>query len=318
MPLGLGTETIIGLGHETVWGTPVARTKFIDHTACTLKPTNPLIKGETFRGRSETNYFRGAKKIEGEISSELRYEGWEDLFYHLFLGKVATTTVNTIKQHDFTYDDTVAVPVGLSIEAKYGSAATLVYEGCKVAGATFDFQIDKLLKAAFKIVGEDAASGTATTPTFPAAPIIIWNQIVAMKDASAKEIVSAQVVMDNGFIDDRRVMGSVNVKEHVPSRRSVSGKITAYLENLTDWHAIFAGDTEFALAFTGTGGTIPGSSPSDLYDFILTLPFCKLDDWAPPISDPGPIMQEMSFTCRKGTGGEVVTLRLTNARTTVP
>jgi hypothetical protein len=126
------------------------------------------------------------------------------------------------------------------------------------------------------------------------------------------------VDFDNGFNTDRRVMGSATVKEHTAGRRSVSGKITAYFENLSDWHALLTADTEFALAFTGTGSAIPGSSPSDLYDFILTLPFVKLSTDNPNISDPGPIMQEMDFVCRKGTGAEIAVLRLTNARSTVP
>jgi len=318
MALGIGTETIVGIGHETTWGTPVARTKFIDHLSVNGGIVNPLIEGETFRGRSKTNMFRGAKKVELEIASELRYEGWEDFFYHLFLGKVTGSTVNAIRQYVFTFDDTVAVPAGMSVEVKYGAAATLVYEGCKVNGASFAFEIDKLLKCAFKLVGEDAASGSATTPTFPSAPIILWNQIVLTKDAVAKEIVSATVDFDNGFNTDRRVMGSTTVKEHTAGRRSVSGKISAYFENLSDWHALLTGDTEFALLFTGTGTTIPGSSPSDLYDIILSLPAVKLSTDNPNISDPGPIMQEMDFVARKGTGSEIATLTLTNARSTVP
>lgn len=318
MPLGLGTESIIGIGHEATWGTPVARTKFIDHTSVTGGIVNPLLEGETFRGRSKTNMFRGAKKVELEIASELRYEGWEDFLYHLFLGKVTSTTVNSIRQHVFTYDDTVAVPAGMTVEVKYGSAATLLYEGCKVNGATFDFEIDKLLKATFRLVGEDASSGSATTPTFPSAPIILWNQIVLTKDAVAKEIVSASVDFDNGFNTDRRVMGSSTVKEHTAGRRSVSGKISAYFENLTDWHTLLTADTEFALLFTGTGTAIPGSSPSDLYDIILSLPFVKLSTDNPNVSDPGPILQEMEFVARKGTGQEIATLTVTNARSTVP
>lgn len=318
MGLGIGWGAIIGVGHESTWGTPVARTKFIEQVSVKGGNKSALLQADTIRGRSQVNLFRGANMVEGEIVSELRYEGWEDFYLHLF-GKVATTTTNsTGKQHIFSFDDTVAMPTGLTIEVKYDSAGTVLWEGCKVDQMDLAFEIDKLLKATIKVVGEFESTTTASTPTFPTAGIITWTQATLTKDAVAKEVVSCNVSVKNGYMTDRRVIGSSNVKEHTPGKRELTGQLTAWFENLTDWRDALAADSTFALVLTATGGTIAGSSPSDNYDLILNIPNVKIESHEKDVSDPGPMKQTVSWRAMKVSSTEVATLTITNLRSSVP
>jgi hypothetical protein len=317
MALGKGWEAQIGLGNESTWGTPVARTRFIDMVRVSGGLLYPLIERETFRGRSPLVPVRGAKLVDGEIESELLYEGWEDFFYHLF-GKVTTTTINvTAKQHVFAFDDTLAMPVGLTVEVKYGAAATELWEGCKVESMRLVAEIDKILKATFKLFGEDISSVSPTSPTYPTADPIRWNQITIEKDDVATPCVSADITIANGYSTDRRKLGSASVLEHVSGKRAVSGTLVADYEDLTAWKNSFTGDTVHKLELIGTGGNIAGSSPTDQYDFILTVPFIKVEAHGTPISEPGIIRQEMGFVAHKA-ASELATLLVTNLRATVP
>jgi hypothetical protein len=319
MTLGYGWKAQIGVGHEVAWGTPVARTRFIELVDVGGGLGYPLLQPDTFRGRSPKANFRGAQLVEGSIASELQYEGWEDFLYHLF-GKVATSVVNAIYQHDFTCDDDTAMPVGLTVEAVYGDAATHLWEGCKVDTGEFSFDIDKIVRASFGVAGQTVSAGVKTAATYPTAPLIMWHEVLIKQDAVSKNCISAQVNISNGYIRDRRALGSVSVLEHAPGRREVTGSITADFEDPADWYDLLASDSEFELIITGTSATqIPGSTPADFYDFILTVPAVKLNTHETPISDAGPIRATMNWQARNdGAGGEIVSLRCTNARSTVP
>jgi hypothetical protein len=318
MPVGQGHDTAVGVGHETVWGTPVAPTAFVDHAGVSGGQVRPLIQGDTFRGRSPRTTFRGAKSDPLQIVSELQYEGFEDFFLHLF-GDVDTTTVNAIKQHVFSFNDSIPMPVGLTVEVKYGAAASLRHEGMKMNQFTFDAVIDKIAKGTFDLVGEREASAGPAAASYSGSPLIIWTDITILKSFVAKECESAQFVISNNYNTDRRVLGSETVKEHTPGRRSITGTLTAFFEDLTTWHAVFDGDSSIGLQAKGTSIVqIPGSSPADFYDFILDLPTVEFGTHDKPIPDAGPLRQTLAWEAKRTTGNEMGTLTITNARLTVP
>jgi len=313
----LGWEAIIGLGHESTWGTPVARTRFIEKTVVTGGLKHPLLDRETIKGRSPVTPFRGAKLVDGSITSELLYEGWEDLFYHFF-GKKSVSTVDVTAQiHNFLCDDTLAMPVGLTVEVKYGSVVTELWEGCKVESVQLVADIDKVLKATFRLVGQDISSTSPTSPTYPAAEAIIWNQIVLKKDTVSTPVVSLDLTMSNNYKLDRRALGNVAVLEHIPGRRSCKGKLVADFENVTAWKNSFTGDTTHELQLQATGGIIAGSSPARSYEFRLTLPQIKIEAFDSPVNDDGIIRQEIGFAAHKA-ASELAILVITNLRATVP
>lgn len=316
MALGKGWESHIGFGHETVWGTAVAPTNFIDHAGIDGGQVQPNIEGDTFRGRSNRIIFRGAKKDEMTVETELQYEGHEDPILHLF-GKVTTSTVNAIFQHDFTVDDT-EVPIGLTIEVKYGAAATLRHAGMKVDQGTFSADVDKIVRGSFNVAGKEEASASPGSATYSTSPHVKWDKVTVEKDDTLIECVSAQVILANNYITDRRVLGNAAVKEHTYGRRAVTGTITAWFENLTDWQADFLADTELKLEVNATSTVqIPGSGPADFYDFLLTIDHVKLDAHQKPISDAGPLLQTIPFT-GFAAANEIIKLTITGGRTTVP
>lgn len=314
----LGWDCVVGIGHETTAGTPVAATKFIEHVKVTGGLVRGISEGDTIRKRSTQRLIAEPQEVMGSIEFEAGYEGYEDLFYHLF-GKAAVVTTNTTaKQHTLTFDDATTFPVGMTLQVKYGTVGCKAWTGANVMNLALNAEVGKILKASFGLTAMDEVTDTADTPSFPS-PVnpLIWTQLALTKDAVTKEVRSVQLSFDNGMETGRGVLGSASVKQATMGRRKVSGIITSYLEDFADWWDTFDADTEFGVVLKATGGAIAGSSPTDYYDFVLTVPNVRIEKLDKDIGAPGPVEQVVGFIARDG-GSEVASLVITNLRATIP
>lgn len=319
MPLGLGWESVVMLGQESTWGTPVSPTDAIEIAGVRGGIVYPQLQEDTFRGRSIVEYFRGAQLVELEFETELRYEGYELLWRYLF-DKDTITTVNLIKQHVFEFDDTSVVNIGLTVDVKYGTASTIRYEGMLVDEAEIIFEIDKIAKVRWRLIGQTGVGATLGSPVFPTAPRIRWDHVTCEKADVLFPLVGATVRISNNLIRDRRELGSVSIAQPIGQERTVEATLRAYLLGTAsaNWFNQFLSDNEFKLELNALSGiVIPGSSPSDNYDFLLEMPVASIDTHEMPIPDRSPIIQELTIKARKDTA-EVAKLTITNARATVP
>ena len=290
---GLGSQVVVGLGHQTVYGTAVAATKFpVGVLSIDAKPVDPVNPSKAFRSRTSRAQFRGPKHTECELAVEANYVGDELLLHHLF-GAVATTHPGTLAyQHVFTLAN--AALVGMSIEAKK-DLVSYVYDSMKVAKATYAFSPGEgIIRKSFTLMGREMATVSAASATYPAFQPVLFDHVVLKKDAgSALEWESGEVTIDNGLLNDRPQMGSRYMLEAGGGRRSITGKIVIYCTDDT-WGTIFRAGTAFKLNFLATAGANSIESTKAFTD-DLELPVCYITALSEPVSDSGYIKQTVEF-----------------------
>jgi len=330
MPLpGVGWDSFFAVGNESVWGTPIARTKFFEVSGITAgRPKWPSIEYPAFRAMSQRTHGRGLYKVMAEVMMPGNYTGLEYLWMHLF-GKapvVATPGGGTLaRTQTYTFDDATALAAGLTGEIRYGSIQAYLLEGLKVIGASIAFNEDKTMDVTFRFAGMLSQPTTATTATYPERLPIWWDHIVAKKGTVAFDFRSGSVDIDLGIDHDRRQMGNVLMKEPVRgvSKRKITWKVTADLEDVTTLNNLLTGtatapaETAMRLQFIGTGALIEAGQN---YSFDWDMPACFVEEADNPIGATGIIPQEISGFAEYDTVGaaEAVTLITKNKVTAVP
>jgi len=150
MPFQSGLNTYLGIGEEGVYGTAVARDRFLTFRSSTLKKTvNKIQSGDLYRrGFHEGQKTQGLITVGGDVVFAPRYSstGLTRLLYHCF-GTVATTrpditTAPTVYRHTFTPNNS-ALPTGLTLEQQTGVQRAFLFTGCKVSSLRFAGRMKK-------------------------------------------------------------------------------------------------------------------------------------------------------------------------------
>lgn len=310
MALGLGINSYIGVGKETTWGTPVARTRFAELVSEGLRLSRERVVADSFRGLSKRRVFDGKRMVEGEFQIELMYEQQGLLWQHLFNTVSPTTGPTQTTVYTHTYAPALALMAGLSVEVERDVQAFL-YEGCKVGRCTIVAEPDKIVKATWGIVGEDESQVSATSPTYPPEKPILHTQLVAKIDDVALDLVSFECIIDNNLFSDRRKLGASLIKE--PTRAGmweVSFSLVADFEDVTVYNKYFNA-TDFKLNLIGTGATIAGSSPPTSESWDLELPRCIARGNSPAVGGPGPIRLTLQGFAAYNISGSAEAVKLT-------
>jgi len=316
MPTGLGHKAYLGLGQETTWGTPVARTKFLELVSGgdTLVVNEQKIISQGVQGigvRGDLEVAKGAISVEGSLTVEHTYDGLEVLLKHAF-GAVTSTQPNaagdpTVWQHVFTIAD--ALPTGLTIEVARDLTA-FIHEGCKITGVEFSVGgPDELLRLVLEVLGEDVATGSPTSPTFPAVGRFNAPEAVLKWNTAALKVSQFSIKLDNKLDADRRQIGARQRLEPVRSGKiEVTGSFVAEFEDttlLTD----FRNATNRALQVKFTGPAIGVQTRT--YEMTLDCNVSQITDYPLNVDDEGRITVEVAFRAfRNATDNELkVTLQ---------
>lgn len=317
MPTGLGHKTYIGLGQETTWGTPVARTKFLELVsggdALVVNEQKILSQGVNAIGvRGDLEVAKGPVSVEGSLTVEHHYDGLEVLLKHA-LGAVTSSQPNaagypTVWSHVFTIAD--ALPAGLTIEVARDVTA-FIHEGCKITGLEFSLGgPDELLRMVLDLLGEDVATGSATSPAFPSvgrfnAPeaLLKWNTVQL-------KVHQFSIKLDNKLDADRRFIGSRLRSEPIRGggKIEVTGTFVAEFEDATLYND-FRNATNRALQVVFTGPAI--GIQTRTYSLTLDCNVSQITDYPLNVDDEGRITVEVAFrSFRNATDNELkVTLQ---------
>jgi hypothetical protein len=314
-----------------VWGTAVARNKWLEHAGISGGGKWPSIPHPAFRAFSSRRHDRGLHMVELEIKTPGIYEGQEFLHYHLFGKAPVITLPGPAKQHVYTFDDATVLPAGLTIEVAHRNNAAVeeyLYEGCKVAGVTVECNLDRTLDLAWKLYGRREQPGTYTTPTYPAENPIYWSHMQVQKGGVAFDVRSATVNIDTGLSkDERRAIGSLFPKEFIRiAKRTITGTITLDFEDATTLRNLLLGtgtspaETAFRLNIVCTHPNANAIEAGHTYVWNLELPVCYVESSELPVGDVGIVSNEIAFFAEYDDAGaaEIAKLTTKNSVTAVP
>lgn len=293
MALGLGFKgAILGFGEESTYGTAVTPTKFIEMNTDGFTVEEERLHSEAVPGiyTDDDEVTQSAITVSGETEFEMRYEGMELLLKHA-MGSVSTAEDPLgVYTHTFTLADDL--PTGLTFEVDRDVSAFTV-EGGKINTMAFNIEQGGFLKGTIGIAGEDMSTGTATSPTLPTEPLIVFTQGAITYGGSSVLVTSANFTLNNNLKVDRRFIGSRMISEPQRSAKiDVTGAITIEFDAISQY-TDFRNATSRALVLTFTSTTL--ITGTDYYTMTITFPIIKLTGGVPQIADAGPITLELPF-----------------------
>ena len=261
MPLASGLAGQWGFVDEVTYGTFVAPTRFLEFNSESVGLERERIESAGIRAgrRVLHRWAAGVQRVAGDIEFELAPQGTALLWKHI-LGTVATTGAgpytHTLSPGDLS-GKSMTVQIGRPDIA--GTVRAFSYLGCKVTSAelTLDVNAFAMMKVSLYGAHEDTAQ-TLATASYPASlsPFVFTQGSLTLA-ASAFDVKSASLSIDNGLAVDRHFVRATTPersKEPLEAdRRAITGTLVADFTDLTAYNR-FVNGTEAALVFTLNAG----------------------------------------------------------------
>lgn len=311
---GFGHTVYIGLGEESTYGTPVARTQFLDINSESLALAHERITSGSLNqiGVRRERVNNGLFRVSGDATLDLPYRDAEFLLKHA-LGSVATTgPVDFAYTHTFDIAD--ALPTGLTVEIFRDSSNFLgtnddqsfIYEGCKVNTLALSASVGSYLSAVAGFVGEDenrsakTVAATVNADLNATRDLMTFTQGAVTYDAVTVNVESFDLTINNNLNADRFRLGSRITREPVRGGKiEISGSLVMDFDSFARYDQFKASATR-QLVLTFTGGNVPSSGTAQ--SMTITLPFILPTSVDLNVDDGGILTQTVPFVALRDPG----------------
>lgn len=319
-----GWGSYLAVGRETVYGTQVTSTAFMEFMSSSLKVVKERkIIEEIVTGRSYSKEVGLSKTVEGEIET-LAYA--ESLAFNYLLqnalgGAITTATGTGETASGLSFEHTV--PIGnlngsyssISINTRKGQATVgrvFEYFGLRVNEVTFTSEIDEPLVCTFGLVGKDATqtsndisanySNTSHEPlSFVNGRVSITPGLLGSISASTIwHVQNMELKINNNLKSDSssRRIGTDTLDVLPQGVANIEFSVTMRFNTTTAYAAMIDG-TEFAAELEFVGTTLTGSALRR--SIKLQIPRMTIAEAGDPeVSGPDEVLtSEVSFNVLK-------------------
>jgi Phage tail tube protein len=307
-----GLDAQLGIAAESVFGTGVAVTRFLEFDNEDMKFIPTWLEGEGLRaGRKYKRNSRvsvSRKDVNGKFDIKVPTKGLGLLLKHM-IGSSATATqidetdaYEQIHQPGDLYGKSLTVQIGRP-EAGTGTVRPFAYTGCKVTQWEMTVQDGDHLKLSITLDGrdEDTTTGLATASYAAASELFNFSHAtlklggtattnsglitVSGGAAVAAVINQIQIKGENPMAADRYGVGNAGLKnEQIENDYpNVTGSFDAEFAK-TELYDVFKGVTSVPMELTFELGEADTGEPFHL-SFIA--PAIKLKDSSPSVDGPG-------------------------------
>lgn len=305
---GIGSQ--LGIAVESTYGTYVAPTRFLEPTKVGLKKVKNTVQGGGLAAGRLMNL--GARRVvttvggTGSVDLDVRDRG-----LGLLLQALMGTTVTPVQQaataaylQTHTLADTVgrSLTVQVGVPDLTGSVRPYTYLGCKVAAASFAFEVDKVVTSSWDLDAQDVTEAQPlAAASYPVAsrPFVGTGTSIKVgtlgSEASVSGVKKATVKIDRALKTDRYYLGAQGRKAEpvIGDFAKITGSISADLVDKTVFADRFASDASFSLVLESVGALIAGAYSATLR---ITLPQCFLDGDTPTVDGPNVVSGDFPFT----------------------
>lgn len=295
MSTAFGLNTWLALGEEVTYGTPVARTRWIEITEESIEGKQSIISKPALRNVSQSDRVQGKKEVGGNFKFKMGFEGHEKILKHA-MGTMAAVTGAGPYTHAATLAS--ALPVGLTMEVcrdtvAIGGSSAFLYEGCQIDKLTLSQGFEDILMAECEIIGEDFSFVAATATSFTAFNGIDYTMLSSPQlNSTAINLQAWELTIENGLAADRFKLGSrTRIGLGRAQTRKISGKLTIEFEQLTECN-LFRNQTTLVPLSIPYNNALGGASNKQ---FNITLPKVAIQGGEPKVSDQGPVHMEITF-----------------------
>lgn len=310
MAVGAGVSAQASYVSESVYGTLVTTTKFVEFLSEGLKNdggtrilSNGLRAGRLAHHRSA----RGVVHIAGPIEMELPNVNVATWIKHM-MGTVVTTGAGPYT-HTYTpgdlLGDSMTVQIGKPDVA--GTVNPFTYGGVKIASWELAAEVDQYVKLTCNLVAksETLATGLATASYSASLSPFVFTGAVLSGAGAPTNVNSFTLRADNGLAT-REGTGSASIREPIATRREYGGSIQGDFDGTTKY-ADFIAKTERALVATFTSGS----------DTLTATMNAEFVGESPVVEGPDLLTQPLNFDCISATSdAAALTLVLVNTDTT--
>jgi len=286
-----GRGATVGIGVESIWGTPVARTNWlrvisINARRILEKVPRPHLGNAGQVSANRRQFYRGGDDVEITIEFVAAYDDSTVLLLVYALGAVATTGGGPYT-HTVTLESNALV--GLTIEALLGTGSSEVFEGCVINTLELSAEAGGFVKGSVTLFGQTSATrGAAPTPTYSSngETILASHAGTLAFNSDTFDLRSVKWKCDKKLIR-RRHLGSANTLKPMPGDFS-EVTMEAVVEYFDDApYDAFLADTQDDAAVVFTGATSN--------TFTATLQNAVIFDHGMPVSTAGPVLQNLTF-----------------------
>lgn len=316
----------IGVAKESVWGTPVTVTKFLEFNSEGIEEdwgrteSAGLHAGVSVQREDRfTPWWRGA---EGDIEFDVMTKGFSFWLEHM-LGAVATAgPTDSAYTHTGTMgtlDDGFTCQVYRPYYRTGGQAFT--YAGGKVNGWELSNSVEGNLVAkldlTFAAVSTVTAKATASYPS--GMENFSWAGGVVTIGGSSVDVTEISISGDNKLEGDRYIRGNTAGKEPFSKGlREVAFSIKCDWESMTQYNRVASATAAGAVATivgTWTGPTLIGTTTYP--KVIATIHSARFDEIKNTVDGPDPLTQELTGVgLGPAAGTTPITIAVTTADTT--
>lgn len=342
MSTGSGLDAQIGFGQESVWGTPVTPTRFLEFNGEGIKldPTwlepTALHRGVKYKRSSRAQISRYS--VSGDADFDVNTLGMGMLVRNMLGSTTATTTLISGSAYKQIHVPGDFRSLGLTAqtgrpEPSTGTVQPFTFEGMKVTKWEFSLKDNDTpkLKLTFDGQAEATATGLATAAYLSGSTVFTFQQ-ATLKLGGTPSTASGETTIATGvavatIIKDITISGSVpmatdrfgignagqkaeQLENGIPT---ITGKLGAEF-NKTELYTPFVAATGMAFQLDLTGASIGASN----YLFSIIIPVIKLKQASPNVNGPDIVQMSTDFEAYSNEVDPVIQIKIvSNESTTV-
>lgn len=306
MTLGTGIDGQFGLAQESVFGTYVPPTRFLEIVpgetvkAAMQQFMKSTIGGLVQRVDGVRSYASGAA---GDVKFEVATKGFGLLFKQCF-GTGVSAKVGATPEYTQTFaPDMVSGGLGVSASLQLGrpQAGGVVtpfsYTGSKVTDFEFKADLDTALQltTTWDAIFEDTSKALGVNTLLTGSQPYIFIDAALTVGGVAQCVRTLTVKGTRNLDTDRRCLGPVTTKKEqlANGKFEITGEIDTEFTSLVEYNKFIAGSLS-SLVATFAVGIIPGTS--NPYQLVMTLPAILYTGDSPNLADMGVLQLKMPFT----------------------
>lgn len=322
MPQARGSQAVFAIYDETTYGVnpgvPAGQKLYL--TRFGVRSSQNLIDDDTLtsnRARNEPGV--GNIDVSDGLAMVLSAQSLGKPLKHL-LGAVATTGAGPYV-HVLTPGD---LPAGFILEKDHGaniagSGRFEYFNGCKFAGAKFNFPREGLCTASFDVKGAKstlaAAALDAALDDYGHTGFSAFEATVLEGGASIATVTAAEIDYSNDLDEEGYALGGAGVRRALSEGFAVvKGSITAMFEDASLLTKAI-NRTQSSLRITLTRGNGLGSAGNESIEFLVNQ--LKYERTSPPIEGPRGVFITLPFTAYRSGATAPMTVTLKNAVATL-
>ena len=298
-----GAGSALGLGVEVVYGTPVARTNWLQLVSISSATKNlemvenPILSDQATKEQAISVY----DSWEGSFTLVPSFTGQGLLWEHA-MGSVATVGASAPYTH--TFDLAKVLPTGLTSEVKRGNSSNAyTAEGTKINRLRFACAAGQYATLSIDMLGKNEAKAAVGTPAYATTRIPILAPMVGSFAWGARTacLLSMEITIDNQIEQPRAMSCEI---EPVRAYAKVTGRVTVEYDS-DDAYDDFTSEASNDVTFGFT------SAPESISFTGHNMKFSKVGR---PVPDGGRITQTLEFECYASAGKSGLEVAIVNAQ----